>query len=224
MSAPGTPTPTKRSRTLVRMPTPGDHVGHFHEGWIIYDGEDNEQLAIPVGPPLSVARHQALQITPNTTKWFRKIAFGKATHDAHGRDAVLILIGILVRRAKVACRAQPSAKALTAAAMPSGGNLGGAAKLDLDSSDSDKEQNRPRDGSDTARRVPPNIWATFARLATRTVSTLDSLPMACVRWSMLFDSSAVSCLVALKKRASSQLIVIGLLGRTRVIPSRCTLS
>ena len=159
MSAPGTPTPTKRSRTLVRMPTPGDHVEHFHEGWIIYNREDDEQLAIPVGPPLSVAGHQALQITPNTTKWFRKIAFGKATRDAHGRDAVLSLIATLIRRAKVAYRSQPSAKALIAAAMQSGGNLGGAAKLDPDLSDSDKEKIRPQVDSDRVRGVPPNTWA-----------------------------------------------------------------
>ena len=42
--------------------------------------------------------------------------------------------------------------------MQSGGNLGGAAKLDL-SSDSDQDPHLLKDSSEIARRVPPNAWA-----------------------------------------------------------------
>ena len=79
MSLPGNPTPPKRPRALVRMPTPGDDAESYHQGWIIYEREDTGKLAIPVGPPVTVAGFQALQIT-GSTKWFLKIASGHATH------------------------------------------------------------------------------------------------------------------------------------------------
>ena len=67
---------------------------------------------------------------------------------------------MLIRRAKVAFRDQPTASAFIAAAMASGGNLGGKDKLDASSSDSEQEDSvQKRKSSENRPRVPPNTWA-----------------------------------------------------------------
>ena len=142
MSSPGTPTPTKRPRTLARMPTPCDEAEVYRAGWLIHENTENQQTPVPVGPPVPVAGFQALQIT-SSTKWFRKIAFGHAAHDVHGKGATLILIDILIKRAKAAFRAQPSSQTLIAASLQASGPIRGASMLDT-SSESDHDRGNAR--------------------------------------------------------------------------------
>ena len=123
--------------------------------------------------------------------------------------------------------------------MQSKGNLGGAAKLD-ESSDSDQDRDCPNqrsDSSETARQVPPNMWASvdLAEYGGGTLYGGTASHAYCVYIKLSADDVRTLVNVVrflgrelasrpVKERSSTQLVVIGFIGRARVIPSRCTLS
>lgn len=158
MSLSDTPTPKQRARKLERLRTPSDEAESYKMDWLIYTNNGNNRSSIPIGPPVPVGIIETLQITVCKTPWLRKIAFGKATEHDLGRDAVHTLIQILFRRAKVAYRSQPTPLELIQASMQGGGELGGAALLDPESSESEQEA-RGFPKNDSKKRVPVNTWA-----------------------------------------------------------------